>query len=210
MTAGFLSRSGVRALLCIAALLALAACDRWQEKPKFQATDITGVDWGKDFDLFDVDGKPRHIADYRGKVVMLFLGYTNCPDACPTTLAKMSQAVEQLGEDGRRVQGLFVTLDPVRDTPAVLRQYVRAFNPAFAALWGDTPTTAGTAKDFKVYFEARKPDADGFYTVDHSSGIFVFDAKGRLRLFMGPNIWVNAMVHDLKLLLDEEDGRDGK
>jgi protein SCO1/2 len=195
-------------IVCAILLTALAACDRWQERSPFQASNITGVDWGKDFDLLDVDGRPRHLADYRGKVVMLFLGYTNCPDACPTTLAKMAEAVQELGGDGHDVQGLFVTLDPARDTPSVLRQYVRAFNPAFAALWGDTATTAATAKAFKVFFELRKPDAEGFYTVDHSSGIFVFDRQGRLRLYMGQNIWVNAMVHDLKLLLQERRAED--
>ncbi len=132
---------------------------------------------------------------------MLFFGYTNCPDECPTTLAKMAQAVDRLGEDGKRVQGLLVTVDPVRDTPSVLTKYVAAFHPRFVGLSASKTTIAATAKDFKVFYETGKPAKSGIYTVDHTSGIFVFDPQGRLRLFMGPKIWVDAMVHDLKLLL---------
>lgn len=188
----------------VLAALVLSACEQTSPKPKFQASDITGVGWGKDFRLVDFTGTPRSLADYRGKVVMLFFGYTSCPDECPATLTKMAKAEDQLGPDGRRVQGLFVTLDPARDTTAVLRQYVPAFHPDFVGLSADPATIARTAKSFKVFYELRKPDANGYYTVDHSSGIFVFDTRGRLRVFMGANIWVDAMVHDLKLLLDED------
>ena len=187
----------------VAMTLALGACSRSEPKEKFQASDITGVGWGRDFHLIDPTGAPRSLADYRGKVVMLFFGYTNCPDACPTTLARMAQAVDRLGADGQRVQGLFVTVDPARDTPAILAQYVPSFHRGFVGLSADAATTATTAREFKVFYEAQKPDAHGFYTVDHQSGIFVFDARGRLRVFMGPNIWVDAMVHDLELLLRE-------
>ena len=183
------------------AVLVLAACSRTEPVVKFDASDITGAKWGRDFHLVDFDGKPRSLADYRGKVVMLFFGYTNCPDECPTTLNKMAQAIDRLGPDGSRVQGLFATIDPARDTPAVLRRYLSAFNPSFVGLTGDPTTIAATAKDFKLFYELQKPDAHGNYTVDHSSGIFVFDGAGRLRLFMGANIWVDAMVHDLRLLL---------
>lgn len=189
------------AATCLA--VALVACGQSETKPKFQAADVTGVGWGKDFHLVDSAGVPRSLADYRGKVVMLFFGYTSCPDACPATLAKMAAALDRLGPDARRVQGLFVTLDPARDTQSILGQYVRAFHPTFIGLSADPATTANTASEFKVYYELRKPDAQGFYTVDHSSGIFVFDGRGRLRVFMGPNIWVDAMVHDLALLLNE-------
>lgn len=187
----------------VAVTLAVAACTASEPREKFQASDITGVSWGRDFHLVDPAGARRSLADYRGQVVMMFFGYTNCPDACPTTLAKMAQAVERLGADAKRVQGLFVTVDPVRDVPAVLAQYVPSFNPTFVGLSGDPPVIAATAKEFKVFFEAQKPGSNGFYTIDHQSGIFVFDARGRLRLFMGPNIWVDAMVHDLRLLLGE-------
>ncbi len=192
-----------RAAALAAVVLVLAACSRSEREEKFQASDITGVNWGRDFHLVDPTGAPRSLADYRGKVVMLFFGYTNCPDECPATLAKMAQAVDRLGEDGKRVQGLFVTVDPARDTPAVLTQYVPAFHPTFVGLTGSEATIAATAKDFKVFSAAQKTDNHGSYTVDHSSGIFVFDAQGRLRLFMGAKIWIDAMVHDLKLLLRE-------
>src|SRR6266496_879246 len=203
----------MRRRLCIGTSLfvlapALAACSRSGSTEKFQASDITGVKWGRDFHLFDSTGAPRSLADYRGKVVMLFFGYTNCPDECPATLAKMAQAVDRLGTHGRRVQGLFVTVDPKRDTPAVLAQYVPAFHPTFVGLSADEATTAAVVKDFKVLAEPQKPDEHGYYTVDHSSGMFVFDAQGRLRLFMGPKIWIDAMVHDLKLLLSESSTSD--
>lgn len=192
-----------------AALLVLAACSRTEPGEKFQASDVTGVNWGRDFHLVDASGAPRSLADYRGKVVMLFFGYTNCPDECPTTLAKMAQAVDRLGEDGKRVQGLFVTVDPARDTPAVLARYVPAFHPSFVGLTADVATIKATAKDFKILAETQKPNEQGFYTVDHSSGIFVFDTQGRLRLFMGARIWVDAMVHDLKLLLRDTPAAQG-
>lgn len=196
------------ALMCLAAVPILAACGPSEPKLKFQAADVTGAKWGKDFHLVAPDGTPRSLADYRGKVVMLFFGYTNCPDACPATLVKMTKAVDQLGPDGQRVQGLFVTLDPVRDTAAILQRYAAAFHPSFVGLSADPATTANTAKEFKVFYELQKPDAQGFYTVDHSSGIFVFDGRGRLRVFMGANIWVDAMVHDLELLLNEAPAPD--
>lgn len=200
----------VRGVWIVAAclVLALAACSRSAPQEKFQASDITGVTWGRDFHLVDPVGTPRSLADYRGKVVMLFFGYTNCPDACPMTMAKMAQAVDRLGADGLRVQGLFVTVDPARDTPTVLQRYAPAFHPTFVGLRADAATTANTAKDFKVFYELQKPSAQGFYTVDHTSGIFVFDTQGRLRIFMGDKVWVDAMVHDLKLLLKEASMQD--
>src|SRR6266498_2853377 len=203
-----LGRAFWRTAVLGVAVLLLAACSRGDPKEKFQASDITGVTWGRDFHLFDPAGAPRSLADYRGKVVMLFFGYTNCPDECPATLAKMAQAVDRLGTDGRRVQGLFVTVDPARDTRAVLAKYVPAFHPTFVGLAADEATTAAMVKDFKVLAEPKKADDHGDYTVDHSSGIFVFDAQGRLRLFMGPKIWIDAMVHDLKLLLSESSTSD--
>lgn len=193
----------MRSAALVVMTLALAACSYSTPKEKFQASDVTGARWGREFHLVDPAGAPRTLADYRGKVVMLYFGYTNCPDACPAALAKMAQAINQLGPDGKQVQGLFVTLDPARDTSEVLAQYVPSFNPTFVGLSADAATIAATAKEFKVFYEVQKPDAQGFYTVDHSSGIFVFDSQGRLRIFMGANIWVDAMVHDLKLLLGE-------
>lgn len=202
-------RSALRFLPVVAlAALALAACGRSVAPAKFETNDITGVGWGGDFRLVNPEGSARSLADYRGKLVMLFFGYTNCPDACPTALAKMAQTVDRLGPDGRRVQGLFVTLDPARDTAEVLKRYVPAFHSSFVGLSADLNTIASTAKAFKVFYEAQKPDANGFYTVDHSSAIFVFDPSGRLRLFFGQQVGVDAMVHDVKLLLDQADAQD--
>jgi protein SCO1/2 len=183
--------------------LTLAACDQEAPAPKFQANDVTGSNWGRDFELIDQNGAPRSMADYRGKVVLVFFGYTHCPDECPTTLAKMAQAVNRLGLDGDRVQGVFVTVDPSRDTPAVLAQYVQAFHPKFVGLTANRPTIAATAKEFKVSYDSRNPDKSGIYIVDHNTVIFVFDGTGRLRLLTRADMGVNAMVHDLNLLLQE-------
>lgn len=192
-----------RVVLCGAGLAALVltlpSCARKSER--FLATDVTGVDWGRDFRLTDHSGKPRALADFRGKAVMLFFGYTHCPDACPTTMAKMAQAVDRLGEAGKRAQGLFVTLDPKRDTQDVLAQYVPAFHPGFIGLRGSEAEVALMAKDFKVFFTLQAPDQSGFYTVDHTAAVFAFDPQGRLRLFMRGDSDVEAIVHDLKLLL---------
>lgn len=192
---------------CIVALVAVAAalagCGNSAPTEPFQGSDVSGAQWGRDFHLVDPAGTPRSLADYRRKVVMLFFGYTNCPDECPATLAKMAQAVDRLGSDGRRVQGLLVTVDPARDTPQVLARFVTSFNPTFVGLSADAATIAATAKEFKVYYEARNPEASGVYLIDHQAGIFVFDTQGRLRLFMGPTLSVDAMVHDLRLLLRE-------
>ena len=192
-------RRTIRSAGSAAVALVLSSCTRNREP--FWATDITGVDWGHDFRLGDHNGSPRTLADFRGKAVMLFFGYTQCPDMCPTTLAKMAQAVERLGENGKRVQGLFVTLDPKRDTQDVLAQYVPAFHPSFIGLRGSEAEVARTAKDFKVFFALQHPDESGSYTVDHMVAIFAFDRQGRLRLYIKGESDADAIVHDLRLLL---------
>lgn len=168
------------AALVVAALI--AGCGR--SGPTFKNTDITGAEWGRELALTDHNGKPRTLADFRGKVVVVFFGYTRCPDVCPTTLAEMKLALEQLGEDAKRVQVLFVTLDPERDTQALLAQYVPGFHPSFLGLYGDAEATQKAAKEFKVFYQkvpGTKPDN---YTVDHTAGSYVFDPKGRIRLFV--------------------------
>src|SRR6478736_8179171 len=142
--------------------LALVACDA--AGPKFKSTDITGAEYGKTFELQDTSGRVRHLEDFRGKAVVLFFGFTHCPDVCPTTLADMAQVVKSLGPDGDKVQVLFVTVDPERDTPDVLGKYVGAFDPRFLALYGDPAATQRAAREFKVFYEKRKT-ADG-YSVD--------------------------------------------
>ena len=165
----------------LVAALAMVGCDA--PGPSYKNTDITGADYGKDFALTDHTGKTRTLADFRGKVVVMFFGYTRCPDVCPTTLAELKAVKEQLGEDGKRLQVLFVTVDPERDTPELLASYVPAFDPSFLGLYGDNETIAKVAKDFKVFYQKVPGKAPDSYTVDHTAGSYVFDPLGRLRLF---------------------------
>lgn len=191
-------------LALVLVVAVLAACGEGAGGKKFLATDVTGAPWGRGFELADHTGKRRTLADFRGKVVLLFFGFTHCPDACPTALAQMAQTMEKLGPDGAKVQGLFVTVDPKRDTAEVLGKYVPAFNPTFLGLRGSGEETAAAAAEFKIFYAAQAPDASGSYTVDHSAGIYALDRAGRLRLYMGPGRTVESMVHDVKLLLDEQ------
>ena len=190
-------------IVMTAAVLVLTGCGERGTEERFQSTDVTGVDWGRDFDLTDHTGKRRRLADFRGKVTMLFFGFTHCPDMCPLTLAKMAKAVERLGDNGKLVQGLFVTLDPKRDTPELLARYVPSFHPTFLGLYGSPEKIAATAREFKVFYALQPPDANGFYTVDHQTAIFVFDSEGRLRLYMNGETPVSVVAHDLKVLSDE-------
>ena len=174
--------------------------------PKFESVDITGVPWGKDFNLTDHTGRPRTLADFRGKAVALFFGFTHCPDIGPTALAELAEVMKLLGDEAGRVQVVFVTVDPKRDTPAVLSQYVPAFHPAFLGLYGNAEKTERTAQDFKVYYHANSANEHGAYSVDHSGQILVFDPQGRLRLLMKPDLGPEAMAHDMRLLLEESQG----
>jgi protein SCO1/2 len=170
----------------------------------FNAVDVTGADWGKELALLDHHGRRRTLADFRGKVVALFFGFTHCPDVCPTALATIAQARALLGEDAKQVQGLFVTVDPKRDTPELLAKYVTAFDPTFLGLHGDPAATQAAAKEFKIYYQARKPDANGAYGVDHSGQIYVLDAEGRLRLYIrSHDAAPEAIAHDLRILVQE-------
>ncbi len=184
--------------ITICSLALLAGCD---SRPKFKSTDITGADYGQSLELPDTAGRVRHLADFRGKAVVLFFGFTHCPDVCPTTLADMAGVMKSLGADADRVQMIFVTVDPERDTPEALAQYVRAFDPHFIALRGDLPATERVAKDFKIYFEKRK-EGDT-YTVDHSAQSYVFDPQGRLRLLVRPQAITADLPDDLRTLLRE-------
>ena len=180
-----------------------------KSEQQFRGTDITGAQWGHGFELTDHSGRRRTLTDFKGKVVLAFFGYTNCPDACPTALSEMAQVVKQVG--AARMQGLFVTVDPGRDTPEKLAAYVTAFHPTFLGLRGSRQELENAAKEFKIYYQAQKPDKDAHsshgahqdsYMVDHSTGIYVFDQQGRARLyFSANNRSVEAMVHDMKLLL---------
>ena len=188
--------------LLVAAALVLAACS--PEAPKFRSTDISGADFGRELALTGHDGKPRTLADFRGKLVVLFFGYTHCPDICPTTLADMAAVTKALGTDAARVQVLFATLDPERDTPEVLAKYVPAFDPAFLGLTGDAAATQRAAKEFKIFYEKRPGSAPGAYTVDHSAQSYVLDTQGRLRLFVRHDRIAQDLAEDLRALLKEK------
>ena len=177
----------------------LAGCA--PEGPKFQASDVTGATFGRDFALNDASGKPRTLADYRGKAVVIFFGYTQCPDVCPTTLAELAEVMKKLGPDADRVQVLFVTIDPERDTPQLLAQYVPAFDPRFMGLYGDAAATERTAKEFKILYQKQPGALPGSYTMDHSAGSYIFDTKGRLRLYVSYGQGPEVFAHDLRELL---------
>ena len=179
----------------------LAACG--EQGPKFKSTDITGAPYGKALALTDHFGKRRTLADFRGKAVVLFFGFTQCPDVCPTTLADAAEALKTLGTASERVQVLFVTLDPERDTREILSSYVTAFDPRFLALSGDLDATQVAAKEFKVFFEKRPADATGAYSVDHSAQTYVLDPAGRLRLFVRHGRLREDLAHDLRALFAE-------
>lgn len=194
-----------RALLGLAAAaLALAGCDKLApgSLTPFNGVDITGSDLGPDFRLTDHNGKERSLADFKGKAVAMFFGYTHCPDVCPTTLSDMANALKALGPDGQRVQVLFVTVDPKRDTPELLKGYVPAFNPTFLGLYGDAAATAKVTKDFKIYAAERPGKTPESYTVDHSAQTLVFDAKGKLRLMLAWGTPGDKIASDLRILLN--------
>lgn len=188
----------VRPLLLALALL-LAGCD---SPPQFGNTDISAAGYAKDFALTDHTGKPRTMADFRGKAVVIFFGYTQCPDVCPTTLTGMAEAMKLLGEDAKKVQVLFVTVDPERDTQQLLAQYVPVFNPSFLGLYADAQTIAKTAQEFRIFYKKQPGSTPETYTVDHSAGSYVYDPRGRLRLYIKHGEKPEVIAKDLKLLLD--------
>lgn len=183
--------------------LLLVACDKLSNKPVvFNSVDITGAEYARDFKLVDHTGKPRTLADFKGKVVFLFFGYTQCPDVCPTTMAEMSAVMKALGPQADKVQVLFVTVDPERDTQELLSQYVPAFHPSFIGLRGDSAATAAVAKEFKVFY-AKSPGATpDAYSVDHTYGSYVFDRSGKIRLFVRHGKGPAPIIHDISLLLN--------
>lgn len=179
--------------------LFLAACG--PATPQFRGSDITGIGYGRDFQLSDPSGKLRTLSDFRGKVVVLFFGYTQCPDVCPTTLSELAAVMNKLGPDAARVQVLFVTVDPERDSPDLLSRYVPAFNPTFLGLYGDAAATAATAKEFKVIYQKEPGPTPGTYSVDHSAGTYLFDPQGRLRVYESYGQGPDAFAHDIRELL---------
>ncbi|MDQ6621742.1 MAG: SCO family protein [Pseudomonadota bacterium] len=192
---GRLLAAFLAALITLASLTACAPA-----KPKFMATDVTGASFGRDFDLVDHTGARRTLADFRGKVVVLFFGYTHCPDVCPTTLAELASVMRELGPDRERVQVLFATVDPERDTRELLARYVPAFDPSFLGLRGDPQATGRVTREFKVLVQKNAGPQES-YSVDHSAGTFIFDAQGRLRLYVSYGQGADVFVHDVRELL---------
>ena len=196
----------VRRLILGAAVLgalALVGCDRaGPAAGGFKAIDITGAEYARGFDLPDANGQRRTLADFKGRVVVVFFGFTHCPDVCPTTLIELAEVKKALGPDGARVQGIFVTLDPERDTPELLRAYVGNFDPGFVALRGTAEETAALAKQFKIFYAKVPGKTAGNYTIDHTAASFVFDANGKVRLYSRYGSGAEALKSDLRLLLD--------
>mgnify|MGYP001310946662 CR=1 FL=1 len=182
---------------------ALTACDQLGQaggrRDGFRGIDITGADYGRDFRLTDVDGKERTLADWRGQLVLLYFGFVQCPDVCPTALTRAAETQRLLGPDGDRLQVIFVTVDPERDTPQMLREYMAAFDPGFVALRGDAERLRQTAAEFKVYY--KKVPTGSSYTMDHTALSYVFDTQGRLRLALRHEQTAQDYAHDLALLL---------
>lgn len=192
-------QSGILAAVAAGSVLALAGCS---EKPSaFSGIDITGADYATAFQLTDHNGQPRTLADFKGKVVVLFFGYTQCPDVCPTSLSELAQAKQLLGADGDKLQGLFVSVDPQRDTPEVMKAYMTNFDPSFLALYPPPGQLAELAKAFKVYYKKVDGPTPTSYTMDHSAGSYLYDPQGRIRVYHRYGSGVQALVGDVKKLL---------
>lgn len=200
-----MNRRNAFASLAAAAILVTAGsfmgCT--ESKPQFKAIDLTGADYGRDFQLTDHNGQARSLKDFRGKLVVLFFGYTQCPDVCPTTMAEVAEAKKLMGPDGDKVQALFVTVDPQRDTPEVLKSYMVNFDPSFLALRGSPEELAATAKEFKIYYKRAEGATPTSYTMDHSAASYVYDTQGRLRLYTRYGSGAHALASDLQLLLKQ-------
>jgi protein SCO1/2 len=199
-------------VVLLTAILSLAACSDRQSadgsqmiltptNTAFKNTDVTGLGYASDFALTDHTGKQRTLADFKGKAVLVFFGFMNCPDVCPTTMAEMAGVMKALGPDADRVQVLFITVDPERDTPELLAKYVPAFDPRFLGLTGDKAAIEKVAKEFRVFYQKSPGKEPGSYTMDHTAGSYVFDPQGRVRLFVRHGQGGEPIVHDLKILL---------
>jgi protein SCO1/2 len=203
MTTSAPSRRLLLSAALAGALTLLAGCDQ-ASKPAFKGIDLTGAAYARELKLPDQDGRERTLGDFKGKVLVIFFGYTQCPDVCPTTLAELAQVKKALGPDGDKVQGLFVTVDPERDTPELLKAYLQSFDPSFVALRGSEEQTKAVAKEFKVFYAKVPGKSEGSYTMDHTAASFIFDTQGRVRVFSRYGSGAQALVDDIKLLLAEK------
>lgn len=181
----------------------LAGCSR-EERVSFQGVDVTGAEYARDFSLPDANGQQRTLKDFAGKVVVIFFGYTQCPDVCPTTLQELAEVKQVLGADGERLQAIFVSLDPERDTPEMLKAYMGNFDPSFVALRGTPEQTAAIAKDFKIFYKKVEGQTPQTYTLDHSAGSYMYDPAGRLRVYERYGSGPQVVVSDVRTLLAEK------
>jgi protein SCO1 len=182
-----------------ASLFGLSGCT--EPKAAFKGVDITGADYAKELNLPDQNGQVRKIKDFSGKLVVVFFGYTQCPDVCPTTMQELAEVKRLLGADGDKLQAVFVTVDPERDTTELLKAYVENFDPNFVALRPTPEQLPAIAKEFKIYFKRVEGKTPTSYTMDHSAGSYTFDAQGKVRLFNRYGMGPEALAHDFKLLL---------
>ncbi|MCE4554911.1 SCO family protein [Roseateles cellulosilyticus] len=186
------------------AALALAGCQKAETgRPAFKGVDLTGAEYARQLNLSDQDGRSRSLADFKGKVLVVFFGYTQCPDVCPTTMAEVAEVKRSLGADGDKVQGIFVTIDPARDTAQLLKSYLASFDPSFIGLRGSDEQTQAAAKEFKVFFAKVPGKTPESYTMDHTAASFIFDTEGRVRVYSRYGAGAEPLAHDIKLLLAE-------
>lgn len=186
-----------------APFLLMAACNA-PTTPVFKGVDLTGANYAQSLNLSDQDGRMRSLADFRGKVLVVFFGYTQCPDVCPTTMAELAEVKRSLGADGERVQGIFVTVDPERDTALLLKAYLASFDKSFVALRGSEEQTKAAAREFKVFYAKVPGKTDSSYTMDHTAASFIFDTLGRVRVFTRYGTGAQALTDDIKVLLAEK------
>lgn len=179
----------------------LSACSPSTEEPSLFGTDITGADFATDFKLTDHHGETRQLSDYQGKVVALFFGFTHCPDICPTTMADLAAAMKLMGKNSDHVQVLFVTVDPERDTQAVLSEFVPSFDSRFVGLTGTTEEIERTAQTFKIFYAKQQEPGQSGYSFDHSAGVYVYDKKGKIRIYLKYGQKPQEIAHDLSRLL---------
>ena len=189
-------------LVTLAAVVALGACSDKPGAASFHSIDVTGADYADGFTLTDHNGQTRTLADFKGKVVVIFFGYTQCPDVCPTSMSELAQARQLLGADGERLQGLFVSVDPERDTPEIMKAYMASFDPTFLALYAKPNELPELAKRFKVYYKKVPGSTPETYTMDHSAGSYIFDPSGRVRLYSRYGGGAQVLADDVKKLLD--------
>ena len=196
--------SNRRFALAALVALALVGCQKASpDKPAFKGIDLTGAEYARQLNLTDQDGRARSLADFKGKVLVVFFGYTQCPDVCPTTMAEVAEVKRSLGADGDKVQGLFVTIDPARDTAQLLKAYMASFDPSFVALRGSEEQTLAAAKEFKVFYAKVPGKTADSYTMDHTAASFIFDTERRVRVYARYGAGAQPLADDIKLLLAE-------